>query len=352
MLLLARGAPRAGSVSDSSPPGAQLLARVEAHLEARKPALRQTLEHYALVYDDVGQDDLHSYLEPIRFFWLGDGFALGSAYGLEPHGGGILRLIWTHWRPDGRPARASDAFPFQLGRQRLELGKLYESHRRQVFLPVPGKAPEQIAGELPTNGQLPRMRFAGSDWPGATALPDAYHFLRLLIEREPDYHATWTNQLGQTLSTERLLQSTRDFYLESDVADLEPEDHSALHLVETLLAFRHLRGERGAAAPRSPGADAIKKRFLAIELSRTDFPERDETLLLGHYAESLGILLADSEVTWSADEKRKVRQWLHALERDRFQDLAAVKPNRLSHLLLGLRLIGEHADELRETAWP
>jgi hypothetical protein len=346
LLVLAGGGCRAEPASTKPFPGMQLQARLETHLQNQRTALRETLEHYALIFDDVSQQDLKAYLRPVQFFGLGDSFVLGTQQGFEPHGGGLLRLIWTWWRPDSRAAQPGDRFWFEPNRAGLELGRIYRGHQRQIFLPVPGKVPDEVRGEIPQSGQLPRMRFAGPSWPTSAVEVDSYHFLALLMDRQQDYRETWTNQLGQQLSTDLLLQNAWDFYLASPVADLEPDDHSALHLVEILLEFNRRREQGGAAPARRLDPNAIKRRFLAIELARDTFPEDDETLLLGHYVESLGYLLADPHVEWSADERKRVRDWLGALERDRFRDLGAVKPRRLSHLLLGLRLIAEHRAEL------
>jgi hypothetical protein len=229
-------------------PGMQLRARLETHLRNERRVLQETLEHYALIFDDVSQEDLKAYLRPVQFFWLGDSFVLGTQQGFEPHGGGLLRLIWTWWRPDSRAAQPGDRFWFEPNRAGLELGRIYRGHQRQIFLPVPGKAPDEIRGEIPQAGQLPRMRFAGPSWPMSPVEVDSYHFLGLLMDRQRDYRETWTNQLGQQLSTDLLLRNAGDFYLASPVADLEPDDHSALHLVEILLEF-HRRREQGGAAP-------------------------------------------------------------------------------------------------------
>jgi hypothetical protein len=178
-----------------------------------------------------------------------------------------------------------------------------------------------------------RFRVPGA----ASGEVDAYHFLALLTANERDLSATWSNHLGQRLSAGLLLDHVRDFYLSSSDTPAEPADHSNLHLVEVLL---------NASRRRDQDPDAIKRHFLAVELRRDVFEPAHEMLLLGHYAESLGLLLADPRTRWSAAERSQVRAWLRRLD-TRFAALEAVESRHLSHLLRGLRLVREHADRLR-----
>jgi hypothetical protein len=55
-------------------------------------------------------------------------------------------------------------------------------------------------------------------------------------------------------------------------------------------------------------------------------------------------------VRWSPQEAAEARAWLGWLEQTRFQSLAEVPPRRLAHLLLGLRLVREHAARLAHGA--
>jgi hypothetical protein len=70
LLILAGAGCRAERVSTEPFPGMQLRARLETHLQNQRTVLRETLEHYALLFDDVGQEDLKAYLRPVQFFWL------------------------------------------------------------------------------------------------------------------------------------------------------------------------------------------------------------------------------------------------------------------------------------------
>lgn len=119
--------------------------------------------------------------------------------------------------------------------------------------------------------------------------------------------ATWTSHLAQHLSANLLLDASR----------------------------------RGATDP-----DPIKQHFLAVELSRRQFDPADGTLVIAHYVESLGLLLADARLRWSAAERQQVRDWLGWVEAEPFRDLASVDPPRLTHLLRGLRLIRENRQRL------
>jgi hypothetical protein len=109
--------------------------------------------------------------------------------------------------------------------------------------------------------------------------------------------------------------------------------------VELLLAFERRSGE-------PDGTDAIKGRFLEVELSRWGFEGDDGNEALGHYVESLGLLVADPNITWQPSEKQRVSDWLRKREQDRFHDLEAVRLPHLAHLLKGLRQIGENRTRL------
>jgi hypothetical protein len=334
VLLACVGSP--AGASPESLPGGQLRARVETHLEARKELLKESLAHYGSVFE-VEQQDLDDFMKQVWFHWDGTGFALGSGYGPEVHGGGLLAFLLDHWRPHARPARLEDAFRFRTNPRGVRLEEIYRGHRVQVFLPVPGRRAGEIQGELPAAPQLPRMRarFATGSEPGES---DAYELLGLLVAHEPDPSATWKNHLGQELSVELLLGNTRDYYLTHRTAAGELADHSHLHLVEVLLAWQRRRSAHDA--------DAIKRRFLEVELAREEFAGDDGSEALAHYVESLGLLVADPDVAWRPDEKRRVTGWLRRLERDRFDDLEPVRLQHLTHLLKGLRLIAEHRTRL------
>ncbi len=333
----------AASASRAAPadvPGWALAERVEAELSRRPNPFANDPAHQALVAS-VPQPVLLEFMRQIRVFGAAGDRVLGTAYGLETHGAGLLSLLFTTWRPEGRAPQMRDGFRFDGNRAdddraSVPLAALYASHRQQVFLPIPGVATDELRGALPDTPQLPRMRYRV---PGLTPVEvDAYHFLLLSIAHEPDLSATWRNHLDQELSAELLLDHASGFYLASSDTPAEPADHSRLHLVEVLLAASRRREQ-------DPGA--IQRRFLAVELRRDSFDPKDETLLLGHYAESLGLLLADPRTRWSVEQRRQARAWLDRLD-PRFPDLEGVPGRRLAHLLRGLRLVRENADRLRQ----
>jgi hypothetical protein len=336
---LALGLACESETSRSEFPGMRLKARLESHLQREQATLKGSLVHYGLVFP-VHQDDLLAYLRPIRFHGAGLDIALGTEDAVEPHGGGLLRLLVDHWRPQSRPARLTDRFWFETNGSSLALGAIYQAHRDQVFLPIPGLAPEEVGGRLPGSPQLPRMclPFPPRGGEGRCVESDSYKLLGLLVELEPDPSLPWTNRLGQTLTVELLLRHAREHYLATRDTPFEPPDHSNLHLVELLLSFE--RGREGR------GAEAVKERFLNVELSRTDFDPTDEALLLGHYVESLGQLIAHPRVAWREDEARRVKAWLTELEERRFRELDAIELESLAHLLRGLRSIEAHQHAL------
>ena len=170
---------------------------------------------------------------------------------------------------------------------------------------------------------------------------DAYNALALLVRYEDDLRAQWTNRLGQRLNTQLLLDNTWDHYLVPRSADEEFADHSYLHLVEILLAYN---SRLGAGERRDP--NSLKQRLLSVELERREFGGYDASEALGHYVESLGFLLAESDVAWSKAEKAKVLEWLRELETVRFREIDGVPLQHLSHLLLGLRSVESNAARL------
>ena len=118
----------------------QLLARVEARLEAEKPALKPMLEHYGMLFP-VEPADLDAFMQAVRVYGRGRDLALGDEAGLESHGGGVLRLLFDHWRPDGRAPTLDDRYRFAAKLLRyVSLRELYEAGRQQLVLPEPGPA--------------------------------------------------------------------------------------------------------------------------------------------------------------------------------------------------------------------
>jgi hypothetical protein len=333
----------AGSADDV--PGLRLAERLEAHMAARQSRLRwESLGHYALIAE-VEQADLLRWTEPVSFWRGEDGLVVGVGDTVELHGGALLHFLFQHWRPDARrPAAPSDRFPFRHNGESVALADLYASHRSQIFLPVPGIAPAEIRGQLPGSPQLARMRFLVPDGDGVPrgVERDAYSFLGLLIAREKDFAASWTNRLGQPLSVDLLMEQAAGRYLSERSAQAERSDHSQLHLIELFLAHHRRASSRPGAAVRVD-PDEIKRRFLTVELERRDADDES----LAHYVESLGLLFAEPAVTWNADERERARSWLRGVEASRFRDLAAVDADYLAHLLRGLRLVCAHGDRLK-----
>jgi hypothetical protein len=317
-------------------PGMELLARAEAHLRQHEAAFAQDLSHYGALFP-VRPEQLDAFMARIRCYGEGADLVLGTSYALESHGGGLLRLLLDHWRPDARPARLDDRYPFAADGTRLELRQLYDAYRQQVFLPVPGTPAEATGGALPETHELPRMllRFRPPGGSGSRTVElDAYKLLSLLVELEPDPERTWRNRFGQTLSAALLLRHVRGHYLASRPTRAEPPDHSDLHLVGLLVAWEAATGARDLAA--------VQRHFLAQELAQRELDPADATLLLGHQAESLGLLLGAPELAWSDEQKRHVRRWLEELEARWPRELAGQDLEPLAHLVVGLRLVRDH----------
>jgi hypothetical protein len=273
---------------------------------------------------------------------------LGSAYGAESHGGGVLGLILERWKPEGRPARLADRFFFEATRNTLELEEIYRSHQRQTYLPVAGKAPDEIRGRLPVEPQLARMRFryAALGQAAETKDVDAYHFLQRLALHEPDLSRSWINRLEQRLSAGLLLRQAWERYLASGEESTAEPDHSWLHLPGILLSYRRRVLEQQGGDGQGLDANRIKQRLLAVELRQTRFEAEDWSESLAHHAESLGLLLAEPAIAWQPSERRAVRSWLSDLETTRFRELAGLETDELCHLLAGLRLVDEHRERL------
>lgn len=319
------------------PPATPLRERVEARLAAL-PTEVGNLDHWALVRE-ISQEELGAFMARIVVWRAGPDLALGSVDGVELHGAGVLRMLTRLWRPGGRAPRLDDRYPFASPREPLALSTLLDAYRRQVFLPVPGVAPEALGGRLPEAPQLARVRLGGLG-PGGGRELDAYALLDLLVRYDEDPSVVWTNRLGQPLSTRRLLDQAWEHYLVPREPDAEAADHTYLHLVEVLLAWA-----RREDVARDP--EAIQRRLLGVELEREAFGAWDPTEALGHYAESLGLLVADPAVDWSEAERRQARAWLDGLEARGFDDLEAVPIQHLTHLLSGLRAVAAHAERLR-----
>jgi hypothetical protein len=319
-------------------PGMALRERVEVHLLAQRARLAPYPAHEGLVFE-IPQKRLLAFLGLLRAYPDGRDYVLGTDYAPESHGGGVLALILDYWRPAGRTARLDDRFHFEGSPRDVALADIYAGHQRQLFLPVPGHPVEDIDGALSDEPQLPRMRFRHPTSAGPVET-DAYKFLGVLIGHQPDLADPWSNHAGQRLSVDLLMRNVRDVYLHDLSTTHELADHTNLHRVELLLAY-HARGGE-AVDP-----NAIKERFLANELARTRF-EEEATEVVGHYVQSLGRLVADGSVTWTTEEKRRVRAWLASLDGERYANLQAVPIQHLTHLLVGLRDISRNREKLQE----
>jgi hypothetical protein len=321
--------------------GAELRARVEARVLEERSLLDESIGHCGLLFD-VEQEHLARFMERIVLRRGGRDIVPGSQTSLELHGGGVLGILVDYWRPHGRPPRLEDRYPFSWSTAPVALAEIYRSHQNQIFLPVPGLPTDEIDGQIPDSPQLPRMRFRFEKHSSSfeTTEVDSYTFLRILLEYEPDLGATWSNRLNQRLSVDLLLRNTWARYVSSQSAEAEFEDHSYLHLVELLLAFSRHRDVQ-------LDSNQVKRRFLSVELGRTEFGGYEPAEALGHYTDSLGFLLGSPEITWSADEKRQVRNWLEDLERNRLREVRGLPIAYLTHLLRGLRTIERNQARLQ-----
>jgi hypothetical protein len=320
-------------------PGMQLLARVEARLARERPALRAHPGHAGELFP-VPQAELNAFLLQVRPHGSGADLILGTMTQPESHGGGLLRLLLDEWRPDSRPASLDDAYLFRTRPAPLRLRDLYEAHRQQLYLPVPGRAPEAIDGALPQTPQLPRMfvHFQGPYGAERIVDSDSFKQLGLLIRLEPDATRIWRNRFGQPLSLALLMRDVRAHYLASAAPTAEPADHSNLHLVGLLAEFD--------AATHARDLAPIQRHFLDVDLAQEQF-DRDADLVLAHFAESLGHLLDATDLSWSRDDRRRVRRWLAELETRRFADVERVDLDPLCHLAYGLREVRAHRDALK-----
>jgi hypothetical protein len=303
----------------------RLLAEVESRLEEQQAELKPMLEHYALVFP-VAPADLAELMRSVRVQGSGADLALGNELGVESHGGGHLRLLFDHWRPESRPPTLDDRYHFEADRRDVELRRFYEAGRQQIFLPY--ARPTQLP-------PLPRMLIRWQPTTGGAQLvdSDAYKFLSLLIELEPDSAQGWSNRQAQQLSVDQLLRRVRENFLISRPSPVGPMDHSSLHLVELLVAY----------GKKDPAYDfaAIREHLLAVELAQPELDPKVAATLRAHHAESLGHMLTAPGLVWSGGDKERAKAWLRELE-DRYFEDAPEEVEPLSHLGRGLRLVRDH----------
>ena len=306
-------------------PGMRLLAEVERKLDAQQDELKPMLEHYGLVFP-VSQADLEAFMRNVRVQGSGADLALGNELGVESHGGGYLRFLIDHWRPEGRPATLDDRFHFEADHRDIELRRFYEAGKQQIFLPYAKPS------EVP---QLPRMLIRWQESPSRILLvdSDAYKLLSLLIQLEPDAAQSWNNRQAQPLSVDALMRRVREHYLASRPSAAGPIDHSSLHLVQLLVAY----GRKDPSYDFAP----IREHLLGVELAQTGLDPEVAATLRAHHAESLGHLLGAPGLAWSAEEKERAKRWLRELEEVYFPE-APDEVEPLSHLGRGLRLVREH----------
>ena len=305
-------------------PGMRLLAEVESRLEEQQAELKPMLEHYGLVFP-VSPADLQEFMRSVRVQGSGSDLALGNELGLESHGGGYLRLLFDHWRPESRAPTLDDRYHFEADQRDVELRRFYEAGRQQLFLPY--ARPTQLP-------PLPRMLIRWQPQTGGPQLvdSDAYKFLSLLIELEPDPAQGWSNRQAQQLSVDQLMRRVLENFLTSRPSPAGPTDHSSLHLVQLLVAY----------GSKVPGYDfaAIREHLLSVELVQPDLDPKVAPTVRAHLAESLGHLLT-APGSWSEVDKQRAKAWLRELEQKYFPD-APEEVEPLSHLGRGLRLVRDH----------
>ena len=230
--------------------GGELRSRTEARLAAGHAELRKSIGHYGLV-SEVSPEELRAFMTQIFPRREGPDIVMSGFGGIELHGGGVLEIVASLWRPEGRRAQLSDRYPFVTAKNPVPLQEIYDSLQRQIFLPVPGVDAEAIAGQLPDVPMLARTRMRHrANGPPETSELDAFSALTLMLRYEADLDRSWTNRLGQRLSTRTLLDAAWDHYLLPRNAEQEFGDHSHLHLVEILLAYnQRLPPGRAARTP-------------------------------------------------------------------------------------------------------
>jgi len=86
---------------------------------------------------------------------------------------------------------------------------------------------------------------------------------------------------------------------------------------------------------------------LSVEFERQEYAVYEASEALGHYVESLSLLLADPDVTRTTAEKTKVCTWLRDLEAVRLADIDEAPVQHLAHLLRGLAQIEANAARLQ-----
>src|SRR5262249_4086690 len=147
-----------------------------------------------------------------------------------------------------------DRWFFEPNGPMLELAQLDAAYRQQLFLPEANGAPPP----------LPRMhfRFGLPGGPVREVELDAYKFVSLLIELEPDPSRRWNNGSGQSLSVEQLLDGVREHYLAGGGFSADPPDHSELHLIELLTAY-------GRDLP------AVQRHFVDVDLAARALEPKD-----------------------------------------------------------------------------
>lgn len=167
---------------------------------------------------------------------------------------------------------------------------------------------------------------------------DIYQFLKAAMVLMPvqEWDQPWTNSQGESVSVKNIAEGLADFYLHH--WGLHGGDHSLYH-PEVLLHYYDKKG-----LDPSP----IKKVFLERELHQipSDLYEGD----VGHFTETLGVLLSRENISWSPEELEVARTWVNEV-RQFLVDKDLLKLNiddiyESAHLLRGLRLIAKHQDKL------
>ena len=320
----------------------RLKANLENVLNERQSELATDLGHFGLVFQPT-QEMLRASLQQVEarehrggfVLTRGPYFSTANYPARESHGGTLLNELLGFWQPNGRKALLQDRYAFANGPRVLDT--IYLAHKKQLFIPPieNGAAPSFPVMLLP---------FASEEGRTVVEPADSYQVLLLVIDNTAggQFGDEWMNLVNQPLSVDRLVEQVRTAYLEDRQPGRLPGDHTSYHALEILV--RHAQ-----KSPAMPSIQAIKRRFLEVELSETELLKNDAVrdALLSHYIQALGYLLSYERLALSAQEKMQITRWLDGLAGYFPERLAQVaNVHELAHALHGLRLIQQHAGKL------
>ena len=181
-------------------------------------------------------------------------------------------------------------------------------------------------------GSFPLMRYErASRWTGQSIFSDeqdSYQFLLLLMKLTPnsEWKKTWPGFAEQDLSINVILQEIDKAHSQENFHSFEHDVH---HFIEVLIPYYRGSGK---------DLNQLKQRLLK-QVTKAEI-KPNNTSIVAHQMESLGLLLNAPEITWTPEEQQQVKDWIAKVNRWTAKaNLTELFDSEVIHLYRGYDLI-------------